>query len=106
MHSKCYAYVTSDGKLHCTIAGVTRKYGGVTREQELGTIDELKSGKKFIKNGGTRCIYVEKNEYTDSCAIILKTEKTLSSLTENYFDDEAYVSHETFSQLNRKDMLK
>lgn len=106
LHSKCYAYVTSDEKLHCTIAGVTRKYGGVTREQELGTIDNLKSGKKFIKNGGTRCIYVEKNEYTDSCAIILKTEKTLSSLTENYFDDEADVSHETFSQLNRKDMLK
>lgn len=106
LHSKCYAYVTDDNKLHCTIAGVTKKNSGVTREQELGTIEDLKSGKKFIKNGGTRCIYVEKNESTDSCAIILKTEKTLSSLIDNFYNDEAYVSHETFSQLNRKDMLK
>lgn len=91
LHSKCYAYVTSDEKLHCTIAGVTRKNNGITREKELGSIDELKKGKTFYKNGGTRCIYVEESEITDSCAIIVKTTKTLNSLIDNFYDDESEI---------------
>ena len=84
LHAKCYAYITSDNKLHCTIAGVS-EFGrnGNTRIQELGSISELKTGKKFVDCGGTRSIYplsqiatYNGNIYADSC-IILDNEKTL-----------------------------
>lgn len=61
LHAKCYAY-ESEGKLHCTIAGVsewedsTYQYG---RVDELGSIDELKKGKVFERCGGTKAKYVE-----------------------------------------------
>ena len=83
LHSKCYAYnsINKQGEkeLNCVIAGVTAKNKGITREHELKTIDNLKPKFKFIKNGGTRCVYIEKNEHTDSCAIIVNVEKTLNN---------------------------
>ena len=89
LHSKCYAYVTDDKKMHVTIAGVQKKgRNGNTRIKELGNIDELKHGKVFRDCGGTRCVYIEKNDITNSCAIILNTEKTLSTASDNLlFED-------------------
>lgn len=96
LHAKCYAY-EDRGELHCTIAGVNRdKYifdsnGNsikITREEELGSIDELKHKKVFHKLGGTRCIYTEisstklfiEGHLTEvsSSAIICEVEKTLN----------------------------
>ena len=57
LHSKCYAYVTEDGKLHTTIAGVPEQGGGTTRIDELGSINDLKPGKIFSKCGGTQTKY-------------------------------------------------
>lgn len=53
LHAKCYAYVTSDGQLHATIAGVPEKGGNSTRVKELGNINELVPGKVFKACGGT-----------------------------------------------------
>lgn len=57
LHAKCYAYVTDDGELHTTIAGVPEVSGDVTRVEELGTIDQLTPGKTFYKCGGTTTKY-------------------------------------------------
>lgn len=79
LHSKCYCYEEyGDDKLimHLTVAGVPRKTKGITRERELGNINNLKHGYKFRVNGGTRCVYAEDNSGHAS-AIILPTEKTL-----------------------------
>lgn len=85
LHSKCYAYVTKDKQLHCTVAGVTRfGEGGVSRETELGCIDNLKPDFTFKKCGGTRSIYVEKNDNTDSGVVIRHVNKTLSAMNEDF----------------------
>ena len=89
LHAKCYAYVNDSG-LHCTIAGVTakNKVTGITKEQELQDIDNLRSGFTFKECGGTRALYTYNDintyvyndcniPYADSC-IILPVEKTLS----------------------------
>lgn len=92
LHSKCYAYVehTDDGdELHTTIAGVA-KHGrnGMTRVKELGSIEELRNGKKFVDCGGTECKYIPHQAETvcinghiteiGCSAIIGNTSKTLS----------------------------
>lgn len=59
LHSKCYGYVTEDGKLRITIAGVSKSFKGTTREQELGSLDNLKHGVVFHKCGGTSIKYHE-----------------------------------------------
>lgn len=61
LHSKCYAYVTDDGELHTTIAGVS-EYGRdeVSRVKELGNIENLTPGMKFYKCGGTMTKYPKK----------------------------------------------
>ena len=96
LHSKCYAYkkkVIENGKekkkLCVTIAGVQKNgRNRNTRIKELGNIDELKHGKVFRDCGGTRCVYIEKNDITNSCAIILNTEKTLSNASDSLlFED-------------------
>lgn len=62
LHSKCYAYVTADGKLHTTIAGV-REYGrnDNNRVRELGNIDNLTAGTIFADCGGTIIRYNPKD---------------------------------------------
>ena len=62
LHSKCYAYVTADGKLHTTIAGV-REYGrnDNNRVKELGNIDNLTAGTIFADCGGTIIRYNPKD---------------------------------------------
>jgi len=88
LHSKCYAYVTSDSKLHCTIAGV-KAYDRQTntfREDELGSIDNLTDKFVFHKCGGTSATYIsldevndyEKNSTCGGC-IISRVTKTLKS---------------------------
>lgn len=66
LHAKCYAYETYDGKLHCTIAGVTASNGfprgdprRITKEDELGALEELRDGKVFVACGGTRSVYID-----------------------------------------------
>lgn len=88
LHAKCYAYEV-EGKLKCTIAGVTAKNKArtMTREEELGGIDNLQTGFEFVECGGTRCIYTEdvpRVEYIEghkveiaSACIIMPTTKTL-----------------------------
>ena len=105
LHAKCYAYI-EDETLHCTIAGVSQrkmvscengkpKY--VTREQELGDIDNLKVGKVFTTCGGVLCSYVESKPYhydwnghlqeCSSSAVLLDNTKTLHD-TDDYYESE------------------
>lgn len=97
LHSKCYAYITDDGKLHTTIAGV-RKHGrnGVSRVKELGDINELRTGKVFKDCGGTMIKYPPKGyditpreininghvTEISQYAIIMESTKELKSVTE------------------------
>ena len=102
LHAKAYAYITDGGtekeKLHCTIAGVSEfssdydphENKGMTRVEELGTIDDLTHGKTFTATGGTTCQYVEMQPSLGkinghivqmaSAAIITETTKTLKGL--------------------------
>lgn len=96
LHAKCYAFVTSDGKLHTTIAGVPEESGDYTRVEELGSIDNLTPGTVFYKCGGTRTKYPPRGhtvkprtEVIDghrvevaSYAIITNTTKELHSAVE------------------------
>ena len=84
LHSKCYGYITDDNIMQITVAGVPRMTEGVTREQELGELDNLKDGFLFSRNGGTRAEYLlhPLKEYcgimtAGGCAI-LDTTKQLS----------------------------
>ena len=104
LHAKAYAFI-HEGKLHCTIAGVTAKgkkgKKTITREQELGGIDELKEDKVFTACGGTRCVYTEAVPHVEDinghateiagAAIILPTEKTMHGLISK---DEGYIDWE------------
>lgn len=81
LHAKCYA-MEPKGKLKCTIAGVSAwdKEHKITREQELGSIDELEVGKSFVMCGGTRADYSTVREYegyTGGGAVILDNIKTI-----------------------------
>lgn len=110
LHSKCYAYEDMEGQLHCTIAGVpARVIVGLdkdekpiyyTREQELGSIENLVANKQFTICGGSAVCYVEHcvdnfvneieaTEYASS-AILTKTTKTLSSELEAHFEPMVY----------------
>ena len=102
LHAKAYAYITDGGtdkeKLHCTIAGVLeyspdydpQENKGMTRVEELGTIDDLTHGKTFVATGGTTCQYVEMQPrlakvnghiiQMASAAIITETTKKLKGL--------------------------
>ena len=88
LHAKAYAYETSDGELHCTIAGVAhRDAKGYTREQELGSIDNLKDAFVFRRTGSTTVVYLEHEPRivdvdghrieTAGAAVLLPTTKTL-----------------------------
>lgn len=68
LHAKCYAGEQLNKKgeieLHATIAGVTESNGykegderRITKEDELGSLEELEDGKKFFVCGGTRAVY-------------------------------------------------
>lgn len=92
LHSKCYCYITDDREMHATIAGVPAKSkdGKITREKELGNINNLKAGFTFEKCGGSRIIYTERkpskakiNGHTleiSSSACITSTTKQLGEL--------------------------
>ena len=98
LHSKCYAYVTADGKLHTTIAGV-REYGrnDNNRVKELGNIDNLTAGTIFADCGGTIIRYNPKDisvkprveninghlTEVSQFAMIVRSEKELHSCIES-----------------------
>lgn len=86
LHAKAYCYKCGE-KMRLVVAGVPDITNGVTREQELGTIENFKSGFTFRINGGTRAIYTEglphtitengyKIELASAC-LIENSEKTL-----------------------------
>lgn len=88
LHAKAYAYVTDDGELHVTVAGVSaRDSKGYTREQELGNIENLAEGFVFKRCGSTTSVYLigepevvdidgHKVETAGGC-VLLPTTKTL-----------------------------
>lgn len=95
LHSKCYAYEIRKNdiiELKITIAGVPENESAssdFTREEELGSIDNLSPGFVFTRCGGTKSIYTNARpflyqheghvlECAGSC-IISKTTKTLQS---------------------------
>ena len=98
LHSKCYCLVDETGEMHLTIAGISKdnkKQGKdkITKEQELGNIENLQDDFTFYECGGTISKYVShetsiieinghKIEYADAC-IILKHSKTISTLNDN-----------------------
>ena len=88
LHAKCYAYDLVNDEMKVVIAGVS-KYGRNenSRVKELGSLEKLKTGTKFVDCGGTRVAYIHykpDTTYVDghlieygSSAIIMKTDKTL-----------------------------
>lgn len=93
LHAKCYALETMDGELEVTVAGVpayedaTHKY---SRIEELGSIENLRNGFKFVRCGGTGSKYTEtiptmmdidghQTEVGSAC-VIVKSEKTLHDM--------------------------
>lgn len=88
LHAKCYAY-EDNHNLKCVIAGVKAYNGKVTREAELGDINNLEDGFTFTKTGGTRTIYTDTPKQTitidghllevGTSAIIENVTKTLST---------------------------
>ena len=89
LHSKCYGYVTDDGKMQITVAGVPRITDGVSREDELKELSNLRDGFIFSKNGGTRAVYHvhELRDYmgikTAGGCVIMDTTKELSEVVCN-----------------------
>ena len=101
LHAKCYAYVDMDDNLSCTIAGVTADNKKLkddpeymTREMELGSIDNLKDGMTFRECGGTNSLYVDREPETlnisghetevASACIIRRTTKQIGGTVEGF----------------------
>lgn len=101
LHAKCYAFVDLEGKLSCTIAGVTATNGKLktdpdymTREQELKSIDRLADGMTFKECGGTNSLYINREpeilningHFTEvaSACIIRNTTKTIGGTVEGF----------------------
>ena len=101
LHAKTYGYTTDDDELKITIAGVPKDNGlpeddpkYMTREQELGSLENMADGFIFKECGGTRAVYVDYYptetvidghylEYASAC-IILNTTKELGSVVDGY----------------------
>ena len=94
LHSKCYCYIEENENKHLTIAGVTALSADrkTNRMEELGNIDNLKSGFIFTKCGGTLSKYIQGKprielinnhqiELSSAC-IILPNTKTLNDKSE------------------------
>ena len=95
LHAKCYA-LEPKGKLKCTIAGVAAKdkTGTITREEELGSIDNLKPGFRFIHCGGTRADYSTVRPYDGysggGCAIMDATKELSADFEDEVEGDLLY----------------
>ena len=103
LHSKCYAYVTSDGKLHTTIAGVKdvgRK--GNNRSKELGNIDNLTAGTVFLDCGGTSIKYNPKGSDISAKIENINGHETEISQWAIIVDSEKEL-HDTIEQLEVTD---
>ena len=101
LHSKCYGYTDDEDRLHITVAGVTKDNrlpksdpNYITREQELGCLDNLADGFIFKECGGTRSVYVDypptetnidghRVLYSGAC-IILNTTKELGGTVDGF----------------------
>lgn len=103
LHSKCYAIEQEEGGLSVTVAGVTKdnKQTGakrISKEDELGGIDNLDVGFTFKECGGTKCLYTNlepcimniNGHITElsSAAIITQTTKQLGGLVECFLEYE------------------
>lgn len=106
LHAKAYAYITDNDpeQLKITVAGVPDLVDGVTRENELGSIDNFEPGFVFRKCGGTRVIYTEGRPHTITedghpielagSAVLENVTKTLNSEMERtniFYDNEVDV---------------
>ena len=97
LHSKCYGFITSDGKMTITVAGVPRETNGIKREDELQSLDNLKDGFVFRDNGGTRAVYFchPVRDYmgieTAGGCVIMDTHKELSDCVCN---EQEYIEWE------------
>ena len=104
LHAKCYAYTEGkENTLHCTIAGVNAKVvEGLdeegkpiyyTREEELGSIENLVPGFIFKKCGGLRGVHISKQPFEyegQECSggvILMRTTKKLS------YTEEAHLTN-------------
>lgn len=94
LHAKCYGYINDKGKLNITIAGIPKqnKHKTMTREEEIQSLDNMKSGFVFKECGGTYSKYYysdisyfmndnQKNIYASGC-LILDNEKKINALNE------------------------
>ena len=101
VHAKCYATIDNKGKLHCTVAGVTKKQRHDRKKSnadELGCIDNLEQGFVFDECGGTRIVYINEKPhevtvngcdiFAASAAIILPTQYIVNDLDNLDLDDE------------------
>lgn len=97
LHSKCYGYITDDNNLTITVAGVPRNTDGISREEELKSLDNLKDGFIFNRNGGTRAVYHchPLRDYlgieTAGGCVIMNTTKELSEVVCN---EQEYIEWE------------
>ena len=82
MGAKKYVIEDKDKKLHITIAGVNKKYGG----EELGVLENFKEGFIFSKSGGTEAIYNDKVDF------VIKVDGHNIRVTDNmYIRDSTYT---------------
>ena len=98
LHAKCYGFIGKEG-LQVTIAGVPKKGKGITREEELQSLDNLQNGFIFKKCGGTRISYnyhavenIKINGHkleVGSSGVILDKEYEVG-----YIDEEKYIGYE------------
>lgn len=98
LHSKCYGIVDEKNEMKITIAGVPSNFDGyykqvkltISREEELGELDNLTDGFIFNKCGGTRMEYITTPLHTElidghkvefgNMAILHQVTKEMSSL--------------------------
>lgn len=82
MGAKKYVVEDKEKKLHITIAGVNKKYGG----DELGKLENFKEGFIFTKSGGTEATY------NDNINMFYKKGIRLIHITDNlYIKDGTYT---------------
>ena len=92
LHAKCYA-LEPNGQLKCTIAGVSDYNSDktISREEELGSIDNLKNGFVFNACGGTRADYSTIKAYdgvSGGGCVIIPTEKTMHEVR---FNEQLFI---------------
>ena len=110
--AKKYCYEDNKGKLHITIAGVSKKYGALELE-ENGGISAFKEGFIFVKGGGTESVYNDVPEVTSykvddhviqiTPNILIKPSTYTLGITEEYrrILNDALIYKKLFEELSK-----